>query len=49
MAAGRFSVTGSASVLLGDYIAGNARAVDPDLREQIEALERLAQVPTARL
>ncbi|MGS2619513.1 hypothetical protein ACVCAH_34130 [Micromonospora sp. LZ34] len=42
-------VTGSESVLLGDYIAGNARAVDPDLREQIEALERLGQVPTARL
>jgi hypothetical protein len=42
-------VTGSESVLLGDYIAGNVRAVDPDLREQIEALERLSQVPTARL
>ncbi|HEX7745060.1 MAG TPA: hypothetical protein VF462_07350 [Micromonosporaceae bacterium] len=42
-------VTGSESVLLGDYIAGNIRAVDPDLREQIEALERLGQVPTARL
>jgi hypothetical protein len=42
-------VTGSESVLLGDYIAGNARAVDAELREQIEALERLSQVPTARL
>lgn len=42
-------VTGSESVLLGDYIAVNVRAVDPDLREQIEALERLSQVPTARL
>ena len=42
-------VTGSESVLLGDYITANVRAVDPELREQIEAIERLSQVPTARL
>lgn len=43
------AVTGSEAVLLGDYITANAGAVDGELREQMEALERLSQVPTARL
>ncbi|MGQ0603865.1 MAG: hypothetical protein ACT4QE_19460 [Anaerolineales bacterium] len=42
-------VTGRTDVRLGDYIARNLRLVNPDLREQIEALERLSRVPTARL
>jgi hypothetical protein len=42
-------ITGQADLLLGDYIAGNLRAIDLDLREQIEALERLSRLPTARL
>jgi hypothetical protein len=42
-------ITRKADVLLGDYIARNLMVIDPDLREQIEALERLGRVPTARL
>ncbi len=42
-------ITGRAGILLGDYIARNIRRIDPELREQIEALERLSQAPTARL
>jgi hypothetical protein len=42
-------ITGRSDLKLGDYIARNLRAIDSDLREQIEALERLARVPTARL
>ncbi len=30
---------------VGDYIARNLRLVDPELREQIDALERLNRVP----
>ena len=42
-------ITGSADLLLGDYIAGHVTTVDPNLGEQIAALERLSQLPTARL
>jgi len=42
-------VTGSADLLLGDYIAANVTTVDPNLGEQIAALERLSLLPTARL
>jgi hypothetical protein len=42
-------VTGRSDLRLGDYIARNLRLVNPDLREQIGALERLAEAPTARL
>jgi hypothetical protein len=42
-------VTGQAGLPLGDYIAHNWRVLDPELREQIEALERLSPVSTARL
>jgi hypothetical protein len=42
-------ITGRSDLILGDYIAGNARVLDSELREQIEALERLSRVPTARL
>jgi len=42
-------ITGSSELRLGDYIATNIRRVDPDLAEQIAALERLSLVPTGRL
>src|SRR5262249_13601173 len=42
-------VTGSTTMLLGDHIARFVTSTDPELREQIEAIERLAAVPTARL
>jgi hypothetical protein len=42
-------ITQSASLSLGDYIARNVMVADPDLREQVEALERLSHIPTARL
>jgi len=42
-------ITGQPEILLGDHISKNVRTVDPELREQIEALERLSRVPTARL
>lgn len=42
-------ITGDPQMRVGDYIARNLRLVDPDLREQIDALERLSRVPTARL
>lgn len=42
-------VTQDPNMLLGDYIARHLKSVDPDLREQIDALERLAGLPTARL
>jgi hypothetical protein len=42
-------VTGTASQALGDYIAANLTTVDPNLGEQIAALQRLAPLPTARL
>lgn len=42
-------ITGREDLLIGDYIARNLRALDPELREQIEALERLIDTPTARL
>lgn len=42
-------VTGQADVLLGDYIAANITVVDPNLGEQVAALERLTRLPTARL
>lgn len=43
------NITGQTGTLLGDYIARNLRVLDPELREQIEALERLSQLSTARL
>ena len=42
-------ITGSASLRLGDYIARNLNSVDPQLSEQVAALEQLRRVPTARL
>lgn len=42
-------ITRDSKLLLGDYIARNLKVIDSDLREQIEALERLSRVPTARL
>ena len=42
-------ITGQAGLLLGNHIARNLRWINPDLREQIEALERLSQTSTARL
>jgi hypothetical protein len=42
-------VTGSADVLLGDHISRLIDFVNPDLAEQIAALERLVDLPTARL
>ncbi len=42
-------ITGRAGMSVGDYIAHNINRIDPDLQEQIEALERLSRVPTARL
>jgi hypothetical protein len=43
------SITGQSGLLLGDFIAQNLRTIDPDLREQIEALERLSCIPTVHL
>ena len=43
------NIIGQNGILLGDYIARNLRVLDPELREQIEALERLSRVSTARL
>lgn len=42
-------ITHQPNLLIGDYIARNLRVLDPELREQTEALERLSRVPTARL
>jgi hypothetical protein len=42
-------VTRDATLLIGDYVARNVMVADPDLREQIEALERLSLASTARL
>ncbi|WP_447600262.1 hypothetical protein [Nitrospira sp. Nam80] len=42
-------ITGRDTLLLGDYIARGLRTLHPNLREHIEALERLSRVPTARL
>jgi hypothetical protein len=42
-------ITGSDGVRLGDYIARNVMTADPDLAEQLAALERLRGTPTARL
>lgn len=42
-------ITHASGLAVGDYIARNILVVDPDLGEQIEALERLASLPTARL
>jgi len=42
-------ITKSDGVRVGDHIASNIGVIDPDLREQMEALDRLATVPTARL
>lgn len=37
------------AVRLADHISSTIRFIDPEMREQIEALERLARTPTARL
>ncbi|MGB7537144.1 MAG: hypothetical protein WBM17_01275 [Anaerolineales bacterium] len=42
-------ITGSPAMILGDYIAKNLPALDPDLQEQIEAMRMLSRLPTARL
>lgn len=42
-------ITGRDGLLLGDYIARGLRTINPNLREHIEALERLSRLPTARL
>jgi hypothetical protein len=42
-------ITGSAGLRLGDYIAHNILVVGPELSEQIQALRRLARLPTAKL
>ena len=42
-------ITGRDGLLLGDYIAHGLRTIHPNLREHIEALERLSRLPTARL
>jgi hypothetical protein len=42
-------ITGSAGVPLGDHIARLIDSVSPELAEHIAALERLADLPTARL
>ncbi|HEX7571839.1 MAG TPA: hypothetical protein VF514_01995, partial [Bacteroidota bacterium] len=42
-------ITGQPNLLLGDHIAHNIHVVDTGLGEQIDALERLAPVATARL
>ena len=42
-------ITGRDTLLLGDYIARGLRTLHPNLREHIEALERLSRLPTARL
>jgi hypothetical protein len=44
-------ITGSPTLNLGDYIAQNVREFEgrSDLKEHLEALERLVDVPTARL
>ncbi|MFJ4790731.1 hypothetical protein [Streptomyces sp. NPDC088794] len=44
------AVTGDATLTVGDYIARNVRAMESSvLPEQLEALDRLAGLPTARL
>jgi hypothetical protein len=44
------AVTGDATLTVGDYIARNVRALESSvLPEQLEALDRLAGLPTARL
>jgi len=44
------AVTGDATLTVGDYIARNVRALESSvLPEQLEALDRLAELPTARL
>jgi hypothetical protein len=44
------AVTGDATLTVGDYIARNVRALETSvLPEQLEALDRLAGLPTARL
>ncbi len=42
-------ITGRPGLRLGDFIAERIRTIDPEMREQIEALESLQDVPTARL
>jgi hypothetical protein len=39
----------ASNVRMADHISSILRFIDPELTEQIEALERLAQTPTARL
>lgn len=42
-------ITRNVNIRVGDYIAQNIGTVDTALREQVEALDRLATVSTARL
>jgi hypothetical protein len=42
-------ITGSAGLRMGDYIARNIHVVAPDLSEHVQALRRLARLPTAKL
>ncbi len=42
-------ITGQATKSVGDYISQTLTTSDSELKEQIEALQRLARVPTARL
>lgn len=42
-------ITGSTGLPLGDYIATKLHTINPELREQLDALSHLAQLPTARL
>ncbi len=42
-------ITGVPDLALGDYIATKLHTINPDLREQLDALVHLAGLPTARL
>jgi hypothetical protein len=42
-------ITGNRNVTLADHIARNIRVIAPEFREQIEAVDRLGSLPTARL
>lgn len=42
-------ITGVPGLALGDYIATKLHTINPDLREQLDALAHLAGLPTARL
>jgi hypothetical protein len=43
------AITNDAALRVAEYIAREIRVVAPDLAEQTDAIERLADVPTARL